>query len=407
MLLASGCATGVTGDPSAISDNDALVQGEVISDTGGQVEYWFEYGPTPAYGSESVHGTLTAQPNTLHPVQLAIAGLQPGGDYHYRLCARDSAQQGGPGCGEDRTLTTQSVGCGDTVTEDLTLRANLLCPEMPGLVIGANDVTINLAGHTVNGGITGSFGIDNRAGHDDVTVRNGSVVGWNIAIAAHDALRARVLNVDTSATNTAIEFDGGQGHLVRNSSAIGRLWGIDSRGSDAVEVAHSSAQGSLGGGMNLSGDGVRVVDNEVIFPGGAGVDQHGIRLVGSVARIARNRVGGWALGSIVVAGSDNALVRNEVFDSVMPSFTDPPDSVGDGIFVSAFSLRTLLRSNNVHDNEGDGIETQDPTSRLGGNTAVDNGDFGIEAVVGVTDLGGNTASGNGNPLQCINVACDP
>jgi Right handed beta helix region len=407
MLLASGCATGVTGDSSAISDNDAVVQGEVISDTGGQVEYWFEYGPTTAYGSESAHRTLAAQPNTLHPVQLTIDGLEPGTEYHYRLCARDSAQQGGPGCGEDRALTTQSVGCGDTVTEDLTLTSSLLCPEMPGLVIGADDVTIDLAGHAVNGGISGSFGIDNRAGHDDLTVRNGSVLGWNIAIAAHDGLRTRVLNVDTSATNTAIEFDGGQGHLVRNSSAIGRLWGIDSRGSDAVEVAHSSAQGSLGGGMNLSGDGVRVVDNEVIFPGGAGVDHQGIRLVGSVARIARNRVGGWALGSIVMAGSDNALVGNEVFDSVMPSFPDPPDSVGDGIFVSAFSLRTLLRSNHVHDNEGDGIETQDPTSRLGGNTAVDNGDFGIEAVAGVTDLGGNTASGNGNALQCRNVLCGP
>jgi hypothetical protein len=407
LVLASGCATGLTGDPSAISDTDAVVHGQVISDAGGQVEYWVEYGPTTEYGSESAHQTLTAEPNSLYPVELVIDDLQPGTGYHYRLCAKDSQQQGGPGCGDDRTLTAQSVGCGDTVTEDVTLTSNLLCPQMSGLVIGADGVTIDLAGHALDGGISGSIGIDNSAGHDDVTVRDGSVTGWSTAIDARDALRNRILNVDTSARSTAIVFDGGQGHLVRNSDAFGRLWGIDSRGSDAVEVAHSSAQGSLGGGMNLSGDGVRVVENEVSFPGGEGVDQQGIRLVGSVARIARNRVGGWALGGIVVAGSDNALVRNEAFDTVLPDFTDPPASAGDGIFVSAFSVRTLLRGNSLHDNEGDGIETQDPTSRLGSNTANDNGDLGIEAVPGVTDLGANTASGNGNPVQCSNVFCAP
>jgi parallel beta-helix repeat protein len=407
LVLASGCATGLTGDPSDITDTEARVHGQVISDAGGQVEYWVEYGPTTAYGSESAHQTLTAQPNTLHAVELVIDGLQPGTDHHYRLCATDSQQQGGPGCGEDRTLTTPTVGCGDTVTEDVTLNTNLLCPQMPGLVIGADGVTINLAGHTLNGGISGTIGIDNQAGYDDVTVRNGSVIGWSTAIVAHDALRNRILNVDTSALNTAIEFDGGHGHLVRNSEALGRVSGIESKGSHALEVAHSSARGSLGRGMNLSGDGVRVVGNEVIFPGGTAVDQQGIRLVGSVARIARNRVGGWAWGGIVVAGSHNALVENEVFDSVLPPFTDPPDSIGDGIFVSAFSVRTLLRGNNLHDNEGDGIETQDPTSRLRDNTANDNGDFGIDAAPGVTDLGGNSASGNGNPLQCRNVACAP
>ena len=64
-----------------------------------------------------------------------------------------------------------------------------------------------------------------------------------------------------------------------------------------------------------------------------------------------------------------------------------------------------MRGNVASDNDGDGIETQSPSTRLGYNTATGNGDFGIDAAAGVTDLGGNAASQNGNPLQCRNVFC--
>jgi parallel beta-helix repeat protein len=73
------------------------------------------------------------------------------------------------------------VSCGSVLTRDTTLQADLLdCPGN-GLVIGADGITVDLNGHTISGRIisTGGgpdqVGIDNSAGHDDVTIRNGTI----------------------------------------------------------------------------------------------------------------------------------------------------------------------------------------------------------------------------------------
>jgi hypothetical protein len=74
----------------------------------------------------------------------------------------------------------QTVGCGTVVTADFTLATDLLdCPE-DGLVIGAPGITVDLGGHLVAApetlsGDPEAVGIDNSAGHDGVTIRNGSV----------------------------------------------------------------------------------------------------------------------------------------------------------------------------------------------------------------------------------------
>jgi parallel beta-helix repeat protein len=77
-----------------------------------------------------------------------------------------------------------SVTCGQTITHDTTLTADLTnCPG-DGLVIGANDITLNLNGHTIDGTVTqlpacdeppfGSDGI-RLGGHDGLTIENGTV----------------------------------------------------------------------------------------------------------------------------------------------------------------------------------------------------------------------------------------
>ena len=173
----SGCATAITSTPYTISPNSAGVVGKVISDTSGDVEYWAQYGPTSAYGLETPHQTVNVTKGALVTVRPTIDGLQRAATYHYRLCASDAQQKGGPGCGEDQHFTTQSAGCGDTVTTDVKLTGDLDCPQEAGFVIGADGVDVNLAGHGMFGGITSGGGgpraIDNSGGYDDLTVRNG------------------------------------------------------------------------------------------------------------------------------------------------------------------------------------------------------------------------------------------
>jgi parallel beta-helix repeat protein len=75
----------------------------------------------------------------------------------------------------------QPVGCGSVLTRSTVLQTDLLdCPGN-GLVIGADGITVDLNGHRISGRIisTGGgvdqVGIDNSAGHDDVTIRNGTI----------------------------------------------------------------------------------------------------------------------------------------------------------------------------------------------------------------------------------------
>src|SRR5579883_1710570 len=43
-----------------------------------------------------------------------------------------------------------ALSCGDTVTANTTLTADLNCVASSGLIIGANNVTIDLNGHTIS-----------------------------------------------------------------------------------------------------------------------------------------------------------------------------------------------------------------------------------------------------------------
>src|SRR6185295_16030895 len=69
------------------------------------------------------------------------------------------------------------VNCGDVITTDTKLDSDLLnCPG-DGVVIGADNITLDLNGHLIDGtGFpTSGAGVDNNAGHDGVTVTGGRI----------------------------------------------------------------------------------------------------------------------------------------------------------------------------------------------------------------------------------------
>ena len=402
-LACSGCALGQTGNPTEVAHNGASVEGQVVSDSGGQVEYWVQFGRTKSYGSESAHQTVTATQNAPTPVTSSFDRLARSTLYHYRLCAQDGSQRGGPGCGEDRTLKTQSFACGETVTGDVRFTGNVLCRDVPidapGLVVGAPGILIDLDGFEMIGPIGVGSGynpaIDNRAGFDDVTIRDGMVRNFGDGIALTDASRNQIVNMRSRGPSDGIEIHGGDANEIRHSGAFGRGAGLVAANTTGLIVADSTAEAAFSHGMALSGlIRSRVVRN--VVPGGQGCcTSIGITIAGNDNVIQANRVSAWGGGNIVLAsGANNKLLDNEAFDGP-----------GDGIFVGAFTAGTIVRRNAANGNDDDGIEVQGVESRLGDNAANDNGDFGIDAVAGVTDLGGNTASGNGNPLQCRNVFC--
>jgi hypothetical protein len=292
------------------------------------------------------------------------------------------------------------------------LTADRLCFNQPGLVIGADGIEINLAGHDLSGGITGlqngPRGIDNSGGFDDVTVRNGGLPSWGDAFYAVGANRNRILDVAADGRLTAITFRGGDANEVRRSELLGTTVGLLATDSAHFVVAGSEANALSGPGIFvLNGDLARIVRNRVARVSGPDPSAAGIELTDSDGgRIAENVVSGpWSFGGIYVDGSNHVVVDNKVTGGALPTNASAP-SGGDGLFVFRVLEGTIvLRRNDVRLNEGDGIEVSSGGARLQDNTAVNNGDIGIDAASGTIDLGGNFAVGNSGTPQCRNVFC--
>jgi hypothetical protein len=405
--LYTGCATGETGSTWGVAGTRAAVFAGFVTDTGGAVEYWVEYGTSTGYGSQTAHGTQTVPKNVLGAAIVQIGGLQRSTTYHYRTCARDSEQTGGPRCGQDKQFTTVNIDCDDTITADLRLSGDLDCTRTGGRNgphVGADGVDINLAGHQVSGS---NVALPNTGGFDDVTIHDGSLYSIGTALELDGASRNLIRSVTAGLpqgplagppTNTGVDIQGGEANVIRRSTVFGAGTGLQASDSPGLLVADTSigsGSGSRGGGASVvvHGDLARVLRNQL---------SAAVVVNGSSNRIVDNDIHAVGDGIDLATGNGNLVADNQVHDVLVLPFME---DAGDGIIVRAAALSSRLRGNVTTSNVDDGIDVGSPSTKLRDNRADDNDDFGIDAVSGVTDLGDNTASGNGNPLQCRNVFC--
>jgi hypothetical protein len=95
--VASGAAT-------AVSYSGATLAG-TVNPHGASTSYYFQYGPTRAYGTQSAVAPAGEGTTAVH-VSVPISGLQPAVRYHYRLVALNSV---GARTGGDRSFKTASI----------------------------------------------------------------------------------------------------------------------------------------------------------------------------------------------------------------------------------------------------------------------------------------------------------
>jgi parallel beta-helix repeat protein len=349
------------------------------------------------------------------------------------------------------------VSCGDEITADTTLDSDLVdCPNN-GIVIGADSITLDLNGHTIDGDGTLFEGCDPQQepcdvgvannGHDRVTVRHGSVRDFAIGVLVGNARHMRIGDISSSRHlffGFAL-FDSGRS-LVRNSSGHHNVApegdGMGLFGCRRVRVLHNKFRHNPGPGIHVldssdnlvkrnrfarngtalfveKGDRNRLKRNRfrpggpddgiLVSPGNGNViarnhlTQGGNILVerGRGNLVARNVVRGARRGGILLGlpnfpegGANNVVRRNLV-----------KGSRGQGFVVTEGNDHSLLRNNLAVRTGDDGFSIRSQTTRLIGNRAVRNAELGINAVLGTIDGGGNRARGNGDPRQCVNVKC--
>jgi parallel beta-helix repeat protein len=355
------------------------------------------------------------------------------------------------------------VNCGDTITTDVKLKRDLIdCPGH-GLVIGADNIELDLNGHTIDGdGALGcadfyacDYGVDNTAGHHGVTIENGTIREFATAVFMLGAADTRVSALSSSdnvlggllligCTKTQIErnsisrnglatdqaglivFDSTDLRLERNSVFANGDIGMFLIGLDSSRLERNSVSGNPEAGVVLEGSGNDLSGNHVFGNG------DNIAVMGDDNIVTRNEIddalgfpddptGGF--GILLVNGDRNLFQGNDVDGAASNGIrVRHPEETGtadnnvlrdnevehtklDGIAIDAAAPGSLVEHNAVLGAADDGIDVESPTTTLTRNRTDGNGDLGIEAVAGVTDGGGNRASGNGNPAQCQGVDC--
>jgi parallel beta-helix repeat protein len=213
------------------------------------------------------------------------------------------------------TSSPSTVNCGDTLTHSVKLTADLTnCPG-DGLVIGADGITVDLNGHTIDGTVTqttdcdvfpGGAGGINAGTYDGLTIKDGTIQQFaNGFVAGGDT--------DGMADSTL------RGLTVRDN----RFAGIE-----------------LGSGLPLNNDN-RIVDNDVYGNG----CRTGIALTQANGNlIAGNRIHDNNDGVVICCGD-----RNVVRENVAAHNTDA------GIEVCCGSNDTVVEHNEVLDNADNGI----------------------------------------------------
>jgi Right handed beta helix region len=355
--------------------------------------------------------------------------------------------------------------CGDTITVSTTLVKDLVnCPNN-GVVIGADDITLDLNGHVIDGDDAefsdcppdeacdiGVLDFDHRG----VTIKGGKVREFTFGALLAGASDSRLSRLDLShhffsglllaessrsvvdgitATKNGLTTDQAgvdifdSDHLTLTGNAVFAngdigffVSGLDDGRFEGNWIADHPETGILldhgnrntfshnrfsndVDGLVISGDGNIAVGNRLSGPGECPEEcGFGISLEGGTDNvIERNTVVGFHQGGIRAASFEEFGGPPTVGNTISRNLVR--GATVDGLLVESTAADTLLERNIAIGAGDDGIDVDNAATTVTRNLAFRNGDLGIEAVAGVIDGGGNHAAANGNPAQCTNVVC--
>jgi parallel beta-helix repeat protein len=339
------------------------------------------------------------------------------------------------------------VQCGDTITRDTKLDRDLVeCPEA-GVIIGSDNITLDLGSHTLDGdsSYVGSsdetpveYGVDNQAGHSGLIVRNGTVQDFYHGLQLSSVTGNRIRDLGLARNDVGIDMAGssnrvegttisdsdvgmrleGNGNLIERNALVRTSTGISLLGDSNVVVRNRITDGFLSpSGGGFTGIGVYYARNnriEMNFVSGQRVTTYfrtaGISLIASSDNtIKRNDTVENSFGIIISCGwpdgsNNNRIEKNQVARNRLDGIAISLGlgfgvcRLGSGIAPGPFSIDNVVSGNVLNGNLKDGIYVEGGEVRnlLEHNTSNDNTDDGIDVDEPTSALAKNHAAGNGD-----------
>lgn len=272
------------------------------------------------------------------------------------------------------------VACGQTITQNTTLDADIGPCSSGGIIIGADNVLVNLGGHTISGTPTRGDGagilIQGRTG---VAVSNGVVTGFD----------------------GGVVIEGGSGNSVNEIQAIDNIGGSPARYGDGIAIEssknnkvvssvarnngpfsgigiyslvdsdHPRSTTGVSSGNVISDSEIRgnVISRSGVSTAPSGTDNDGIRVENNSTgnTFARNVVSDNGLDGIsLFRGSANNTIQSNTVEH--NGFFRTAARRGSGIIVFNEANNNTIQSNTVRGNADNGIALRPPLGTVPGST---------------------------------------
>ncbi len=301
-------------------------------------------------GNDATEQILTPAPGR-HVVELTVGAAQARFVAYAIAAVRD-------------VLSAGSVSCGDVITTDVTLSADLACPAgFTGVVltIGADAITFDGASHTITAPDAAVvFSANSKTG---ITIQNVIVapgVGTGTGTQLTSVINSTVSGISVTGRGFGIQaISGSDGNLLQGNTLTGNVTGISFVG-----------EGNTFSGNDLSNN-----------------SSFGLAIGGSDFRITNDNDFSGSSNGLLVINATGATIEN----------LDFPSSVANTVLDLQASTDVTVRNITAPGTgTGTGVRLTNVTnSRLTGVT-VTGRDFGIQAISGSDGnlLQGNTLTGN-------------
>ena len=308
--------------------------------------------------------------------------------------------------------------CGDTVSQDRKLKADIVDCDDTGLFIDGNRTTLDMNGHAIRN--TSGPGIDTLDAKR-TTIKNGEIRDagtWGFLTSENPGLKLSNLDI-IDAGNRGVEVRESSGITIKK--VVVRRSANDAfflnAVSDAVLTDVAVVKGD-GAGFDIADIADLTLENASVEGDGV-TNSGGISVVGTAEDSTFRDIeiqdwgGSGLLFTATGAGNvigDVASRENEYGFEIGDGQPKVRDAVAtgndeDGLLVNGVA-DVRVTGGRFNGNDEDGIQfTGGAAGAVGDNVANNNAGVGILLpAAGVTDLGGNRAAGNGDK-DCVNVSC--
>jgi parallel beta-helix repeat protein len=274
------------------------------------------------------------------------------------------------------------------LTHDLTMATS-----GDGITISANDVTIDLAGFTIDGGNVGGSGIvsTNNSG---LAVRNGNAEHWKNAGfnlqfslgAVAEQLTASFndvgISINTATLTGCTVFENKTTGLRSSFSTISDC-NAQANGTGfqlfEASISHCVSEGNAGNGISVERGSVE--DCTLSANGGDGITI-AVSSGGALSTVRNNTIE-FSNANGITVNSGGAIVENNTLRG----------NKGSGIYVPGNDNR--IRANTSSSNTGEGIDILGSYNTVDDNSALQNVDYGIFVALGTKNtVVKNSATGN-------------